>query len=52
MLMGMRIIASRAEYLSQDEADAMIPDFRVRVLAELLAGRLDPLPSDYDTFLE
>jgi len=52
MLMGMRMIASGAEHLSQDEADAMMPDFRVRVLAELLAGRLDPLPSDYDTFLE
>lgn len=52
MLMGMRLIASGAEHLSQDEANIIMPDFRARVLAELLAGHLDPLSCEYDSFFE
>ncbi len=52
MLIGMRLIAAGRPHLSQDEADEIIPICRHRILAELLAGQLDPKPEDYDLFLE
>jgi hypothetical protein len=52
VLIGMRAITAIGRHLYQDEIDNIIPRFRERALAELLASRLDPLPQDYDRFVK
>ena len=52
MLIGMRLIGSSAEHLSQDEVNIIMLDFRARVLIKLLAGHLNPLSCEYNSFFE
>lgn len=51
MLMGIRLMASGSQHLTQADADEIMPTFRERVLAEILAGALDPDPSTYTSFV-
>lgn len=51
MLMGIRMMAFGSQHLSQHEADEIMSTFRQRVLAEILAGTLDPTSSEYTEFI-
>jgi hypothetical protein len=51
MLMGIRMMAFGSQHLTQTDADEIMPTFRQRVLAEILAGALDPDPSTYASFV-
>ncbi|KAH8807073.1 hypothetical protein F5884DRAFT_788454 [Xylogone sp. PMI_703] len=44
VLMGIRMISAGFKHLDQTEADEFMSTFRQRVLAELIAGHLDPSP--------
>lgn len=50
ILMGIRMMASGCQHLSQFEADEIMPTFRERVLTEILAGTLNPSSSEYTRF--
>jgi len=50
MLMGIRLMSCGSQHLSQEEADELIPHTRRRVLAEILAGSLDPMPDEYESY--
>jgi hypothetical protein len=52
MLLGIRMMASGSHHLSQSEADEIMPEFRGRVLAEILASTLNPTDLDYANFVE
>ncbi|KAH7363946.1 DHS-like NAD/FAD-binding domain-containing protein [Rhexocercosporidium sp. MPI-PUGE-AT-0058] len=47
VLMGIRRLIARRSHLTQAESDTLMPLFRERVLAELLASSLDPSESQY-----
>jgi hypothetical protein len=51
MLMGIRMMAAGSQHLTQADADEIMPTFRQRVLAEILAGDLDPDVSTYANFV-
>ena len=51
VLLGIRLLVSGTTHLSQTEADTLMPGFRKRVLAELLAGCLNPSRSQYLEYL-
>lgn len=51
MLMGIRMMAAGSQHLTQADADEIMPTFRQRVLAEILAGDLDPDISRYTNFV-
>jgi hypothetical protein len=52
MLLGIRMMASGSRHLSPSEADEIMPGFRGRVLAEILASTLNPTDIDYANFVE
>jgi hypothetical protein len=52
MLLGIRMMASGSRHLSPSEADEIMPEFRGRVLAEILASTLNPTDLDYANFVE
>ncbi|PVH70206.1 hypothetical protein DL98DRAFT_541030 [Cadophora sp. DSE1049] len=45
--MGIRLLIAGRPHLTQDESNTLMPLFRERVLAELLAASLDPSESQY-----
>ncbi|RDL41157.1 uncharacterized protein BP5553_01136 [Venustampulla echinocandica] len=51
-LMGIRLMASGLRHLFQVEADEIMPTLRPRILAELLAGSLDPTSTDCQRFTQ
>lgn len=52
VLLGIRLLSSGRRWLSQEQSDAIIPDLRERILAELLASSLNPSASEYEKFIE
>jgi len=50
VLIGIRCLSTGRPHLTQEEATFICPRFRERVLAELLAEKLDPSESDYQDF--
>jgi hypothetical protein len=51
MLLGIRMMAPGSHHLSQSKADEVLPKFRGRVLAEILASTLNPTELDYANFV-
>lgn len=51
MLMGIRLVATGSQHLTAADAESLMPTFRQRVLAEILAGTLDPDLSTYAPFI-
>jgi NAD-dependent SIR2 family protein deacetylase len=47
VLIGIRLLTAGRSHLTQAESNALLPSFRERVLAELLASSLDPSESQY-----
>jgi hypothetical protein len=47
VLIGIRLLSAGRPHLTQAESNALLPSFRERVLAELLASSLDPSESQY-----
>jgi NAD+-dependent protein deacetylase SIR2 len=50
VLIGIRLMSAGRRHLSQAESDDIIPTFRQRVLAELLALSLNPSSSQFEEF--
>jgi hypothetical protein len=50
VLMGIRLISSGRRHLSQAQSDDIMPTFRHRVLAELLASSLNPSSTQFEEF--
>ncbi|CAM6002539.1 unnamed protein product [Sphagnum balticum] len=50
-LLGLRLLGQGSQHLSQDDADLIIPNMRERILAEILAGALDPTEEHHKNFL-
>jgi Ulp1 family protease len=50
VLMGIRLISSGRRHLSQAQSDDIMPTFRQRVLAKLLALSLNPLSTQFEEF--
>jgi NAD-dependent histone deacetylase SIR2 len=50
VLLGIRLLSASRRHLSQAQSDSIIPTFRQRVLAELLAGSLNPSSSQFEEF--
>lgn len=51
MLMGIRLLALGSFHLVQPDADKIMPTFRTRILAELLAQSLDPTSAAHDKYI-
>jgi NAD+-dependent protein deacetylase SIR2 len=50
VLLGIRLLSAGRDHLSQAQSDEVIPRFRQRVLAELLATSLNPSSSQFEEF--
>jgi hypothetical protein len=50
VLLGIRLLSARKEHLSQAQSNELIPRFKQRVLAKLLASTLNPTKSHFDHF--
>ena len=50
VLMGIRLMSAGRRHLSQAQSDDIIPTFRQRVLAELLASSLNPSSGQFEEF--
>jgi len=51
ILLGMRLLGQGSQHLSQDDADLIISNMREQILAEILAGALDPTEEHLKNFL-
>ncbi len=50
VLIGIRLLSAGRPHLTQVESNDLLPTFRDRVLAELLASSLDPSDTQYQEF--
>jgi NAD-dependent histone deacetylase SIR2 len=50
VLIGIRLMSTRRQNLSQAQSEDIIPTFRQRVLAKLLASSLNPLSNQFEEF--
>ncbi|KAH8787536.1 hypothetical protein F5882DRAFT_517835 [Hyaloscypha sp. PMI_1271] len=51
MLMGIRLLSFGSQHLLQADAEVIMPTFRRRILAELLAQSLDPTSADHARYI-